>query len=122
MSASAPPSTYNILFLGEVLSGKSTLIEHLKKYADPGYTINCKNIGDGVSTCTTNVSFSQIQTDTPEYFITYVKTEERVDYGEFIKEVDQENYEDRLNERKKYNLVRDDSAIPNVTFNLIDTP
>ncbi|KFH69357.1 hypothetical protein MVEG_04170 [Podila verticillata NRRL 6337] len=122
MSASAPPSTYNILFLGEVLSGKSTLIEHLKKYADPGYTVNCKNIGDGVSTCTTNVSFSQIQTDTPEYFITYVKTGERVDYGEFIKEVDQENYEDQLNERKKYNLVRDDSAIPNVTFNLIDTP
>lgn len=37
---------YNILFLGETQSGKSTLIESLKKYAYPSYSINRDKIGN----------------------------------------------------------------------------
>ncbi|KAG0359707.1 hypothetical protein BG005_000333 [Podila minutissima] len=46
---SAPTKSYNILFLGETQSGKSTLIEFLRKYADPGYTIQKNKLGDVIT-------------------------------------------------------------------------
>ncbi|KAG0090791.1 hypothetical protein BGZ93_009134 [Podila epicladia] len=118
---SAPPKVYNILFLGETQSGKSTLIEHLKKYADPKYVVNRRNIGDSIFSLTKDVISSTIQTNTPAYFITSLRTNDRVDYGRFIEEVDQEDYEDKLNDRK-YKLEQEPSDAAMATFNLIDTP
>ncbi|KAG0334538.1 hypothetical protein BG000_008245 [Podila horticola] len=118
---SAPPKVYNILFLGETQSGKSTLIEHLKKYADPNYVVKKENIGDSIFSLTKDVLSFPIQTNTPAYFITSLKTKDRVDYGRFIEEVDQEDYEDKLNDRK-YKLEQESSDALKVTFNLIDTP
>ncbi|KAF9337183.1 hypothetical protein BG006_005904 [Podila minutissima] len=108
MSELAVPSTYNILFLGEVLSGKSTLVEALKKYADPSYTVNNEAIGDGTSSCTKDVISSTIQTNAPTYYISSLKTKEKVDYGQFFEEPDQMDYEDELNERKAYVLEREE--------------
>jgi len=121
MAKSAPPSTYNVLFLGETQSGKSTLIEHLRKYADPDYVVNKENIGDYIFSYTKNVLSSEIQTNSPAYFIKTIKNNERVDYGDFVIEDDQEDYEDKLNNRG-YLLERDDSDAPKVAFNMIDTP
>ncbi|KAF9389855.1 hypothetical protein CPB97_010493 [Podila verticillata] len=121
MSALASHSIHNILVLGEVISGKSTLIEALKKYADPNYTVNKRDIGEGAFTCTKTVSFAHIQTNNPEYFITPLKTKKRVDYSEFITEFDQEDYESKLNDRR-YLLERNEPNSPKVAFNLIDTP
>ncbi|KAI9242908.1 MAG: hypothetical protein BYD32DRAFT_402151 [Podila humilis] len=111
--------TYNILFLGEAQSGKSTLIEHLRKYADPSYTINKENIGDGIFSHAKDVSTTTIETSLPSYYVSEAR--ERVDYGTFLNGT-QEDYEDELNERRKYQLEREQPTTAKVTFNLIDTP
>ncbi|KAF9386355.1 hypothetical protein CPB97_003818, partial [Podila verticillata] len=67
-------------------SGKSTLIEHLKKYADPGYTVNMKNARDSTFSLTKNVIATEIHTNSPAYYIKSPKNNQRVDYGEFINE------------------------------------
>ncbi|KAI9242923.1 MAG: hypothetical protein BYD32DRAFT_402189 [Podila humilis] len=121
--STATRSTFNVLFLGETQSGKSTLIEHLKKYANPNYAVNKENIGDSIFSLTKNVIHAEIKTNSPAYFISKANSEQRVDYGEFIKEEEPEDYEDELNERRKYHLVREEPVdAPIVTFNLIDTP
>lgn len=111
--------TYNILFLGEAQSGKSTLIEHLRKYADPSYTINKENIGDGIFSHAKDVSTTTIETSLPSYYVSEAR--ERVDYGAFLNG-EQEDYEDELNERRKYRLEREQPITAKATFNLIDTP
>ncbi|KAG0011604.1 hypothetical protein BGZ82_002949, partial [Podila clonocystis] len=113
------PAEYNILFLGETQSGKSTLIESLKKYADPDCVVNRENIGDSIFSLTKDVIVTKIATASPAYYIT--EAEKRVDYGDFIKG-DTEDYEDALDDRKTYRLQREDTKNEPVTFNLIDTP
>ncbi|KAF9323818.1 hypothetical protein BG006_001117 [Podila minutissima] len=119
----APP-TYNVLFLGETQSGKSTLIEHLKKYADPSYTVNKDNIGDSIFSLTKTVITSQIHTNAPAYSISKMEkgSQVQVDYGGFIESDDPEDYEDELNERRAYTLQREVLKTATATFNLIDTP
>ncbi|KAF9295357.1 hypothetical protein BGZ74_010849 [Mortierella antarctica] len=116
---SAPIKSYNILFLGESQSGKSTLIEFLRKYANPGYTIQEDKLGDGIFSKTRAVSSVAIQTDLPSYFVS--KAGKRVDYGAFL-DADHEDYEDELNNRSQYLLEREKSTTTPVSFNLIDTP
>ncbi|KAG0038658.1 hypothetical protein BGZ82_011311 [Podila clonocystis] len=123
MATSAPPSTYNILFLGETQSGKSTLIEALKKYSDPEYTVNRVNVGDGIFSPTKEVGTSTIVTNRPNYFVSKQTNNglEQVNYGDFISN-DQGAYEDELNECRAYGLERAKSSDIEATFNLIDTP
>ncbi|KAF9310892.1 hypothetical protein BG003_008017 [Podila horticola] len=113
------PAEYNILCLGETQSGKSTLIESLKKYADPDYVVNKKNIGDSIFSLTKDVIVKEITTASPAYYIT--KAGVRIDYGTFI-DGDTEDYEDELDDRKSYQLEREATNSTPVTFNLIDTP
>lgn len=40
MMSIVAPKIYSVLLLGDAHSGKSALIESLRKYADPGYIIN----------------------------------------------------------------------------------
>ncbi|KAI9242919.1 MAG: hypothetical protein BYD32DRAFT_402182 [Podila humilis] len=115
-----PTEEYNILFLGETQSGKSTSIESLRKYADPNYIIEKENLGDGIFSKTSAVSTASICTNLPSYFVTD-KARKRVDYGKFIED-DQEDYEDELNDRKSYQLEREESYADRVSFRLIDTP
>ncbi|KAG0010043.1 hypothetical protein BGZ81_003022 [Podila clonocystis] len=111
---------YNVLLLGETQSGKSTLIEFLSAYADPNYTINEENVGDSIFSKTDKVRTTTIHTDLPPYLVTD-KEGERVDYDLFLDQ-DQEDYEDELNERKKYLLERGEATAATATFNLFDTP
>ncbi|KAF9171543.1 hypothetical protein BGX20_007364 [Mortierella sp. AD010] len=129
-SSSNDKPTCNILFLGETQSGKSTLIEGFKRYADPDYQINKNVIGDGVFSRTQNVLTSFISTSRPTYYVTettYIDGEERkspVDYGLFIENMDKEDYEDAINRRKGYELTKGESASGQEErkFRLIDTP
>ncbi|KAG0359708.1 hypothetical protein BG005_000334 [Podila minutissima] len=111
---------YNVLLLGESQSGKSTLIEALKLYADPGYTVDKSNIGDGTFSKTDYVSIKTVHTDLPSYFVTNL-IREPIDHGIFLED-DQEDYVDALNERKKYLLERGEPTAVKAIFNLIDTP
>lgn len=123
MEKSAHPSTYNILFLGETQSGKLTLIEALKLYADPSYTVNSVNIGDGIFSHTNEVLTSTIVTNSPDYSVSKAtfNGQERVEYGDFIIK-EQEDFKDKLNQHKGYILEWEASNATKVTFNLIDTP
>ncbi|KAF9359681.1 hypothetical protein BGX26_011721 [Mortierella sp. AD094] len=132
MTASSPTDkpTCNILFLGETQSGKSTLIEGFKRYADPKYEINKSVIGDGVFSRTQEVLTSSVSTSRPTYYVietTHINGKEQksqVDYGLFINEMDKDDYEDAINRRKGYELTQGESASGQEerTFNLIDTP
>lgn len=97
ISSVAPPYTYNILFLGEIQSGKSTLIERIKKkYADSGYIINTESIGSGKSSYTSKVNTSIIYTNLPSYFVSSGGMQ--VNNSTFF-DRSQEDYEDELNDR-----------------------
>jgi len=111
----------DILFLGESQSGKSTLIEFLQRYANPAYTINKDHVGDGIFSLTKDVRKTTIRTDLPSTFVLNKKTGERVDYGKFLDD-DQEDYEDELNDRKTYRTDTERLASEEVIFNLYDTP
>ncbi|KAF9212912.1 hypothetical protein BGZ59_006145 [Podila verticillata] len=54
-----------ILFLGVMQSRKSTLIETIKKYADPGYVVNEKNIGGKIFSHTKDTMITAIRTNLP---------------------------------------------------------
>ncbi|KAF9428413.1 hypothetical protein BGZ94_002472 [Podila epigama] len=112
---------YNILFLGVAQSGKTTLIEALKKYADPNHVINKSRIGNGARSCTSEVIAETITTNLPSHFVTDASSGDSVDYGAFF-DMDQDDYVDELNDRRSYLLDREQSTKPNVVFNLIDTP
>ncbi|KAF9333343.1 hypothetical protein BG006_003758, partial [Podila minutissima] len=79
---------YNVLVLGETQSGKSTLIECMRKYADPLVEINTQALGTGFSYA-------------GEYYV-QEKGVERVNYGDFLKIPDEYDYEDALNMRKGF--------------------
>ncbi|KAF9298582.1 hypothetical protein BGZ74_009308 [Mortierella antarctica] len=107
--------TYNVLFLGETQSGKSTLIESLIHY-----NINKDNIGDGIFSLTKVVTTTTIHTNLPSYFVTDMAGKQ-VDHRDFLNG-DQEDYLDELNDRKRYRLEREEPTFTTATFNLIDTP
>lgn len=124
---------FNILVLGETQSGKSTLLEALKLYADPTYEINSSRIGSGNVSLTTEVRQESIYTRLPEYLVKKVdrshrsevqsKVKNPVYYDVFIKE-DKDIYEDELNVRRGYQPpVQGDSwSSDELKFNIIDTP
>ncbi|KAI9242874.1 MAG: hypothetical protein BYD32DRAFT_402060 [Podila humilis] len=112
------PSNYNILFLGETQSGKTALIESLRKYAHPSHTINKEAIGDGAYLKTQKVKTHTIYTNLPSYFVSWGG--DTVDYGKFL-DSDQEDYKSELND-PKYTLKREPSKAAKTVFKLIDTP
>ncbi|KAF9414633.1 hypothetical protein BGZ94_000330 [Podila epigama] len=123
--ASESPKVYNVLVLGETQSGKSTLVEFMKKYADPSVAINTKLIGTGFLSHTEKPSTYKIHTNLPEYHVadsTPKAKEPRVNYGEFLSLEDPYDFEDELNRRRNLTLVKGESSYPEMTFNIIDTP
>ncbi|KAG0007321.1 hypothetical protein BGZ80_004815 [Entomortierella chlamydospora] len=119
---------YNILVLGETQSGKSTLIEGIKRYADPTYKIDEGAIGDGNFSHTAKVRTSVVTTNMPPYYV--FETSEtiegkvqksQIDYGRFI-EMDKDDYEDAINQRRGYELTKGTSDQSERIFKLIDTP
>ncbi|KAF9901862.1 hypothetical protein EC991_005596 [Linnemannia zychae] len=124
---------FNVLVLGETQSGKSTLLEALKRYADPTYKINSAMIGSGNVSLTTQVRQEAINTQLPEYSVYKVdrsqrsevqpKAQHRVHHDLFIKE-DMDTYEEMLNVRREFQLSepRNPWSPHMLTFNIIDTP
>ncbi|KAG0329519.1 hypothetical protein BG000_012073 [Podila horticola] len=114
---------YNVVVLGETQAGKSTLVQYMRKYADPSEAIDTKALGTGFLSHTEKVTPIEIFTDLPEY---YVEEENvgRVNYGEFVTNIhDEYDYEDALNLRKGLETKKGPSRLKKkVKFNLIDTP
>ncbi|KAG0004759.1 hypothetical protein BGZ79_008211 [Entomortierella chlamydospora] len=125
--AIARTSEINVLLLGETHSGKSTFIEFVKKYADPNHTIDLKNIGDSVTSCTNDVIRSAIHTNLP---ISKVVKDGQgsnpttISLGSLIKDSpDVDDFEDALNQRNIKIIQAPSSEAPQLhQFNLFDTP
>ncbi|KAF9111120.1 hypothetical protein BGX27_005379 [Mortierella sp. AM989] len=139
-----PPQSkiFNILLLGETQSGKSTFIEGVQKFANENYVINESAIGGRNLSHTSEVHCSPVYTDIPVYEVVEDRgppdagvrkrynassTVERVNYGQFMFECNQEDFEDQLNRRKNIHIRRrvtgkEEGKPDRVLFNLFDTP
>ncbi|KAG0363627.1 hypothetical protein BG005_009978 [Podila minutissima] len=114
---------YNVLVLGETQSGKSTLIQYMRKYANPLVEINTKALGTGFLSHTQEVTVTDIVTDLPEYYVQEKKGVYNLNYGKFLEIPDEHDYEDALNIRKGLETKKGGVQLPRkVKFNLIDTP
>ncbi|KAG0342243.1 hypothetical protein BG005_002773 [Podila minutissima] len=124
-----PPATkYSILCLGESQSGKSTLIEHLKNYADPGYAIDQTRLGDGIFSKTKRTSAIVVKSNLPSYEVYSKQSGDIIDLDSTSKGANAEDIEDLLLSREKdvgLRLVPNDPNRPepdDVEFEIIDTP
>ncbi|KAG0318988.1 hypothetical protein BGZ99_005352 [Dissophora globulifera] len=120
---------FNVLVLGETQSGKTTFVEAVRKYADQSATINEGAIGTGYGSHTTHVQTTSVTTDLPDYFVTksmakgiVAHQQTVVDYGEFICNQDEDDYEESLNRRRDLRMVRGPAKEHTLRFNFIDTP
>ncbi|KAG0013832.1 hypothetical protein BGZ80_010813 [Entomortierella chlamydospora] len=118
-SSSTP--IYNILVLGQSQSGKSTLIQAIRKYANPTCTIDFEKIGDGNRSHTRDVVTEHVYTDLPEYEVIDTKKNEPIKIVQF--------FEQPRKYREEMNQTRDRSLrpVPNPEskvchFQIFDTP
>ncbi|KAF9111118.1 hypothetical protein BGX27_005377 [Mortierella sp. AM989] len=118
---------FNVVLLGETQAGKSTFVQAVRKYADPDCQMDESAIGNGVISCTNQVDTYIIPTDLPVYEAVVSANvngrlyQEKVNYSEFPNTMDVDDYEDELNERKKYTIIQRRSD-EETQFNLYDTP
>ncbi|KAG0076371.1 hypothetical protein BGZ93_003324, partial [Podila epicladia] len=112
------PLEYNVLVVGETQSGKSTLIQYMKKYADPTEVSDSSTLGNGAHSKTMEVISTSITTDLPEYHV-IKKGGDRLRYGVHGDVYDYEEFLERKDLELKKGSPRLDKK---VQFNLIDTP
>ncbi|KAF9277462.1 hypothetical protein BGZ74_003326, partial [Mortierella antarctica] len=113
---------YNVLVLGETQSGKSTLIQCMRKYANPDIEVNTKALGTGFLSRTMEVKTEIIATNLPEHKVVDGNGA-NIDCRKFLRTPDENDYEDLLNMRKDLEMKKGNPRLPKpVQFNLIDTP
>ncbi|KAF9429417.1 hypothetical protein BGZ76_001321 [Entomortierella beljakovae] len=120
---------YNILILGETQSGKSTLVQAMKRYADPTHIIERELLGSGITSYTREVTEHTIETDFPEYEVSQtlksrpfgMATDELIDTT-FFDNISKDCYEERLNLFRKLNMYRCNQPSRYYRFNVFDTP
>ncbi|KAG0028726.1 hypothetical protein BGZ82_008275 [Podila clonocystis] len=121
-STSPALSEYNILVLGETQSGKSSLIQCMRKYAYPPAVIDTTALGTGFLSHTMEVKTETIITDLPEHYVAN-QNGDVIDYRKFLKTLDGNVYGDLVNMRKDLEMKKGDSRLPKIVkFNVIDTP
>ena len=115
---------YNVLVIGETQSGKSTLIQYMRKYANPYQKIDTSAIGTGYLSHSTKVANVSITTNLPEYYISDTKDPKiRLDYEEFINIPCPYEYEDAINMRKGLTMIPGEPLLDKeVNIKLVDTP
>ncbi|KAI9238958.1 MAG: hypothetical protein BYD32DRAFT_412409 [Podila humilis] len=113
---------YNVLVLGETQSGKSTLIQSIRKYADTSIDIDTTALGTGFLSHTQKVNITSISTDLPECSVVD-KSGTNIIYSKFIKMPDGNDFEDALNMRHGLETTKGRPRLSMSTkFNIIDTP
>ncbi|KAF8957026.1 hypothetical protein BGZ46_002275 [Entomortierella lignicola] len=136
--------TFNIVLLGQTQSGKSTFIQSVRSYADPSCEIDHETIGNGNSSCTTDVRVHTIETNFPLYrlfrtgghhrpnHIQHVpnpfqnhdrEEEQEVDMAEFIGNCTPSQFQKKVNQTQGLELYKDDhSGFSKHTIRIFDTP
>lgn len=113
---------YNVLVLGETQSGKSTLIQCMREYANTSADIDITALGTGILSHTQEVNTTPIITNLPEYNVVD-KSGVNINYSKFIKMHDRNDFEDALNMRHGLKTIKGRPHLhTSAKFNIIDTP
>ncbi|KAI9238972.1 MAG: hypothetical protein BYD32DRAFT_248240 [Podila humilis] len=121
-------SRSSVLVLGRTQSGKSSLMQHMKKYADPTYSIDQSVLGDGNTSRTESTKRFCISSNLPAYEIVDNATGMTVDVQNLHAIQDEFDFHELLSGREnKYTLrmVTPDPSMPSsdcVEFQFLDTP
>ncbi|KAF9428412.1 hypothetical protein BGZ94_002471 [Podila epigama] len=127
MTISKRHGKYNVLVMGNTQAGKSTLIEHIKRYADPSYEIDKLRIGNG-SWSKTDVTHSfSINSSLPIYEVYQIKDGKTVSLEDISTRLDKDDYDDLINTSSKHMGFRpttqnDKKKVESIDFTIIDTP
>ncbi|KAF8950606.1 hypothetical protein BGZ52_001995 [Haplosporangium bisporale] len=117
---------YSVLVIGKTQSGKSALIEHIRNYADPNYSIDRSLLGNGNLSKTDTTRFISVKTNLPKYEVFCKEPEYVIDLHE-ISNGYEEEYQNILSFRDFSAGMRLASQDPNtssgnVEFRFLDTP
>ncbi|KAG0010736.1 hypothetical protein BGZ82_003291, partial [Podila clonocystis] len=118
---------YSVLVMGKTQAGKSTLVEHIKNYANPGYDIDQSLLGNGNLSKTENTRPFYVESNLPVYEVFHKATGDIIDLKDLASKSDEEDYRDILFSREKnvgLRLAPGDSNAPSdlVEFRFLDTP
>ncbi|KAF9198893.1 hypothetical protein BGZ49_000175, partial [Haplosporangium sp. Z 27] len=137
----ANPTYYNIILLGQTQSGKSTFIQAVRRYADPACEIDKDTIGNGNSSCTTEVLVHTIKTNFQNYELCRTGDYQFSDLIKYIfkphrgpdeeRKVDTGDSDGNLTPRQFKKIIKqeglvlrklDHSDFPTCTIRIFDTP
>ncbi|KAF9379133.1 hypothetical protein CPB97_009150, partial [Podila verticillata] len=114
--------------MGKTQAGKSTLVEHFKKYANPGYSIDESLLGNGNISRTESTRPFYIDSNLPEYEVYRKETGQVINIKDLANQIeDEEDYRDILFSREKDAGLRIVPQDPDVAselmeFRFLDTP
>ncbi|KAG0339541.1 hypothetical protein BG004_006772 [Podila humilis] len=119
---------YSVLIMGKTQAGKSTLVQHIKHYADPTYEIDASLLGNGNFSKTDITRPFLVRSNLPSYEAFIKETGEIIDLADIAtKWENEEDYREVLFMREKKVGVRVAPQDPNapsetVEFRFLDTP
>ncbi|KAF9323979.1 hypothetical protein BG006_000960 [Podila minutissima] len=119
---------HSVLVLGKTQSGKSALIEYIKNYADPGYSIDRSLLGLGNLSTTKSPRSILVNSNLPTYEVFYKESGEVIDLKDFSRRVKNEDeFRYILSLRSSDVHMRlapqdPDNSLENVEFRFMDTP
>ncbi|KAF9276642.1 hypothetical protein BGZ74_003570, partial [Mortierella antarctica] len=97
----AEKTKYSVLVLGRTQAGKSTLIEHIKTYVDPSYSIDWSLIGNDIASKTETTLPFIVETDLPAYEVCHKDSGGIMNLDDITTRYkDEEDYRDTLDLRK----------------------
>ncbi|KAG0010832.1 hypothetical protein BGZ81_002529 [Podila clonocystis] len=119
---------YSVLVLGKTQSGKSALIEYIKNYANPGYSIDRSLLGHGNLSKTESPRSIYVSSNLPTYEVFHKESGEVIDLEDFSRKAENEDeYRYMLSLRDSHVHMRlarrdPDISLENVEFRFMDTP
>ncbi|KAF8957743.1 hypothetical protein BGZ52_013198, partial [Haplosporangium bisporale] len=120
---------YSVLVLGQTQSGKSSFIQHIKKYADPAYMVDNTLLGHGITSKTESIQQFFVHSDLPAYEVIERASGKTIDSSNlFWRTTTEDDYFKVLHGREaqyEMRLVSQDPLRPPsklVEFRFLDTP
>ncbi|KAG0012587.1 hypothetical protein BGZ81_001477, partial [Podila clonocystis] len=93
---------YSVLIMGKTQAGKSTLIEHIKNYANLSYAIDQSLLGDGNLSKTESTQPFYVKSNLPAYEVYRMDTGVAIDLDDLPSQFDdEEDYRDFLFSRER---------------------
>lgn len=116
---------HSVLVLGSTHAGKSALIQHIKKYADPGYVMDVSLLGNNIASKTETTRPFGVRSNLPVYEVKRLESGEVIDVNGLASSYqDEEDYRDVLLSNPNVVAIEEASSAlsKHVDFQLFDTP